>query len=130
VWALLLVVPVVSAAKGKGKTGAPERKQLEVDDPEVAKASEFAMRELRKYCDYCNVELKATYQNLLLKKMHKAESLPTQLAEGTMYFLQMTMESSVPYIEKSKDTQEVIVFQKADGSYDGISVERSPFLET
>mmetsp|Transcript_7790 Transcript_7790/g.14721 ORF Transcript_7790/g.14721 Transcript_7790/m.14721 type:complete len:131 (-) Transcript_7790:385-777(-) len=114
---------VSECAPTKSKT------KLDVSDPTVLAASEFAMSELRKYCDYCNDELKETYQNLKLQSLQSASSQPTSLSDGTMYFLDMTLETDKPYDGKCTDSQTVIVFQNKDGSYNGMSVERSPFLE-
>jgi len=101
---------------------------MDVNDEKVQAAAAFSIQELRKYCDYCNDELRDTYQNLKIQKLDSAETRPTTLSDGTMYFLSMTMESTVPYAGETTDNQTVIVFENVDGSYNGISVERSPFL--
>mmetsp|Transcript_24130 Transcript_24130/g.52649 ORF Transcript_24130/g.52649 Transcript_24130/m.52649 type:complete len:138 (-) Transcript_24130:268-681(-) len=116
--------PTTEGAKPK-----KERTKISVDDPNVLAAKTFAQKELRKLCDYCNDELRDTYQNMEVKTIRTAEAKPTSLSDGTMFFLRMTLESTIPYQGKSTDSQTVIVFQNADGTYNGISVERSPFLD-
>mmetsp|Transcript_19519 Transcript_19519/g.23400 ORF Transcript_19519/g.23400 Transcript_19519/m.23400 type:complete len:132 (-) Transcript_19519:1036-1431(-) len=106
-----------------------DRTPAKVTDPKVEAASKFALAELRKLCDYCEDDLRDTYQSMKLESLSKAETAPFQLSEGTMYFLNMELSTPKPHRGESKDSQLVIVFENKDGSYNGISMERSPFLE-
>mmetsp|Transcript_44263 Transcript_44263/g.73720 ORF Transcript_44263/g.73720 Transcript_44263/m.73720 type:complete len:138 (+) Transcript_44263:111-524(+) len=124
-----LIVAYSGDASAEGAKTRKDRTKVNLDDPKVQAAAKFAEKELRKLCDFCNEELRETYQNMEVKKITTAETRPTSLSEGTMYFLGVTMETTKPYLGKSTDAQTIVVFENADGTYNGISVERSPYLD-
>ncbi|KAK3234367.1 hypothetical protein CYMTET_55375 [Cymbomonas tetramitiformis] len=128
IFLLSLVILGCQPCEAAKKESKNLKKVVSLTDPKVEAASKFALQELRKLCDYCSEELRDAYQNIKISKLTSAETRPTALTAGAMYFLGVELETSKPYEGKSTDSQVLVVFANSDGTYNGMSVERSPFL--
>eukprot|EP00192_Tetraselmis_astigmatica_P014779 CAMPEP_0117649364 /NCGR_PEP_ID=MMETSP0804-20121206/930_1 /TAXON_ID=1074897 /ORGANISM="Tetraselmis astigmatica, Strain CCMP880" /LENGTH=166 /DNA_ID=CAMNT_0005455091 /DNA_START=17 /DNA_END=517 /DNA_ORIENTATION=+ len=138
--AVVLFLALASTAHAKKKKLKPLQQPLHQDqttygrvkahvgDAAVQKAAQFAISELQGICEYCDPDTKAAYEVMELSEVHSAETKQLTVMEGTMFILNATLKTSIPVFERTEDNQVIVVFQKPDGSYTGISTERSPFL--
>eukprot|EP00286_Rhodomonas_abbreviata_P025851 CAMPEP_0181313846 /NCGR_PEP_ID=MMETSP1101-20121128/14480_1 /TAXON_ID=46948 /ORGANISM="Rhodomonas abbreviata, Strain Caron Lab Isolate" /LENGTH=174 /DNA_ID=CAMNT_0023420855 /DNA_START=78 /DNA_END=602 /DNA_ORIENTATION=+ len=122
--AVLLVV-VIDSAK-------PKRKTVSVTDEDVVKARNFALAEIIKLSD--------SYRDMKINKVQSAETARSAFADGTNYFLKMELECTslcaAPLSPAStcrrghyKGVNEIIVFEKDDGHYDGIAIDEFPQMD-
>ncbi|EKX34099.1 hypothetical protein GUITHDRAFT_119707 [Guillardia theta CCMP2712] len=122
---LVLLVSPALAAK-------PKRKKVSVDDEEVIKARDFALAEIIKLSD--------SYRDMKINKVISAETARSAFADGTNYFLKMELECTsvcaAPLSPAStcrrghyKGVNEIIVFEKDDGHYDGIAIDEFPQMD-
>jgi len=121
----LLALATVEGAK-------PKRKQVGVTDEEVVKAKEFALAEIVKLSD--------SYRDMKITKVISAETARSAFADGTNFFLKMELECTsvcaAPLSPAStcrrghyKGVNEIIVFEKDDGHYDGIAIDEFPQMD-
>jgi len=121
----LLALATVEGAK-------PKRKQVGVTDEEVVKAKEFALAEIVKLSD--------SYRDMKITKVISAETARSAFADGTNFFLKMELECksvcAAPLSPAStcrrghyKGVNEIIVFEKDDGHYDGIAIDEFPQMD-
>ena len=97
--------------------------------PEVQRAGEYALAELQRVCDFCEQGLRDTYQSMRLGKLVSVERQRMSFLQGgEMFSMVVELQTAVPYEGKRADTVKVVVFQRPDGSYMGVSFPRSPFL--
>jgi len=110
----------------------PKRKQVSVTDEEVVKARDFALAEIIKLTD--------SYRDMKINKVISAETARSAFADGTNYFLKMELECTsvcaAPLSPAStcrrghyKGVNEIIVFEKDDGHYDGIAIDEFPQMD-
>lgn len=105
---------------------------MSVTDEEVVKARDFALAEIVKLSD--------SYRDMKINTVSTAETARSAFADGTNYFLKMELECTslcaAPLSPAStcrrghyKGVNEIIVFEKDDGHYDGIAIDEFPQMD-
>jgi len=127
-----LLIAVVLSLLLLAQCSKPKRKAVALDDEEVVQAKDFALKEIIKLSD--------SYRDMKIAKLVSAEKARSAFSDGTNFFLKMEL-SCVSKCEaplspastcrrgKYKGTNEIIVFWKDDGHYDGIAIDEFPQMD-
>ena len=128
----VLLIAVVLSLLLVAHCSKPKRKAVSLDDEEVVAAKEFALKEIIKLSD--------SYRDMKIVKLVSAEKARSAFSDGTNFLLKMEL-SCVSKCEaplspastcrrgKYKGTNEIIVFWKDDGHYDGIAIDEFPQMD-
>merc|ERR1712159_2148 len=127
-WLLVVVVAVLAASCD----AKPKRKPVSASDEEVVAAKEFALKEIIKLSD--------SYRDMKIDALTSAEKARSAFGDGTNFFLKMQLScvskcaaplspASTCRRGKYKGTNEIIVFWKDDGHYDGIAIDEFPQMD-
>ena len=128
----VLLIAVVLSLLLVAQCSKPKRKAVALDDEEVVQAKDFALKEIIKLSD--------SYRDMKIAKLISAEKARSAFSDGTNFFLKMEL-SCVSKCEaplspastcrrgKYKGTNEIIVFWKDDGHYDGIAIDEFPQMD-
>ena len=128
----VLLIAVVLSLLLVAQCSKPKRKAVALDDEEVVQAKDFALKEIIKLSD--------SYRDMKIVKLISAEKARSAFSDGTNFFLKMEL-SCVSKCEaplspastcrrgKYKGTNEIIVFWKDDGHYDGIAIDEFPQMD-